>query len=64
MAGGEARHRVSYGYYRAFNTMLDNILILHDVSNKVAKGKRYKEIKKGETFYTTVYHHREAWVAK
>jgi hypothetical protein len=45
---------VSYGYYRAFNSMLDNILLLRDVSNKVAKGKRYKEIKKGTGFDPTI----------
>ncbi|XP_031574547.1 calcium-binding mitochondrial carrier protein Aralar1-like [Actinia tenebrosa] len=59
VAGGEARHRVSYGYYRAFNSMLDNILILHDVSNKVAKGKRYKEIKKEDFLHEVLKTHPE-----
>ena len=47
IGGGEARHLVSYGYYRAFNTMLDNINVLHDLAMSTASGRRFKEIKKG-----------------
>jgi len=38
---------VSYGYYRAFNTMLDHVQVLHDMALKAAKGNRFKELKKG-----------------
>ena len=47
MAGGEAKHIVSYGYYRAFNDLLDNISTFHDLLLKVAKGNRFREISKG-----------------
>lgn len=45
-ASGEGGHRVSYGYYRAFNTMLDHVQVLHDMALKAAKGNRFKELKK------------------
>ena len=37
---------MSYGYYRAFNTMLDHVQVLHDMALKAAKGNRFKELKK------------------
>jgi len=45
-ASGEGGHRVSYGYYRAFNTMLDHVQVLHNMAVKAAKGNRFKELRK------------------
>ncbi|EDO42462.1 predicted protein [Nematostella vectensis] len=56
VAGGEAKHLVSFGYYRAFNSMLDNIRTLHGMTMKVAKGNRYKEIKKEELLHEARTH--------
>ncbi|CAH3127558.1 unnamed protein product [Pocillopora meandrina] len=47
-ASGEGGHRVSYGYYRAFNVMLDHAQVLHDMAIKAAKGNRYRELKKAD----------------
>ena len=47
---------MSYGYYRAFNTMLDHVQVLHDMALKAAKGNRFKELKKG-TSASFVYIH-------
>ena len=49
-----AGHRVSYGYYRAFNVMLDHAQVLHDMAIKAAKGNRYRELKKGKLVNTNV----------
>lgn len=54
-ASGEGGHRVSYGYYRAFNTMLDHVQVLHDMALKAAKGNRFKELKKGASASLHVY---------
>ena len=40
---------MSYGYYRAFNTMLDHVQVLHNMAVKAAKGNRFKELRKGKT---------------
>lgn len=53
VAGGEAKHIVSYGYYRAFNDLLDNINTFHDLLLKVAKGNRFREISKEEFMQET-----------
>lgn len=53
-ASGEGGHRVSYGYYRAFNVMLDHAQVLHDMAIKAAKGNRYRELKKGKLVNTNV----------
>ena len=39
---------MSYGYYRAFNTMLDHVQVLHNMAVKAAKGNRFKELRKGK----------------
>ena len=39
---------MSYGYYRAFNTMLDHVHALHNMAVKAAKGNRFKELRKGK----------------
>ena len=44
---GEGGHRVSYGYYRAFNTMLDHVQVLYNMAVSAAKGNRFKELRKG-----------------
>jgi len=38
---------VSYGYYRAFNTMLDHVQVLYNMAVSAAKGNRFKELRKG-----------------
>lgn len=43
---GEGGHRVSYGYYRAFNTMLDHVQVLYNMAVSAAKGNRFKELRK------------------
>lgn len=53
-ASGEGGHRVSYGYYRAFNVMLDHAQVLHDMAIKAAKGNRYRELEKGKLVNTNV----------
>lgn len=45
---GEGGYRVSYGYYRAFNIMLDHAQVLHEMAIKAAKGNRFKELKKAD----------------
>ena len=46
---------MSYGYYRAFNTMLDHVQVLHDMALKAAKGNRFKELKKGTSASLFLY---------
>lgn len=48
---------MSYGYYRAFNTMLDHVQVLHDMALKAAKGNRFKELKKGTSASLFVYNY-------
>lgn len=48
---------MSYGYYRAFNTMLDHVQVLHDMALKAAKGNRFKELKKGTSACLFVYNY-------
>ena len=38
---------MSYGYYRAFNTMLDHVQVLYNMAVSAAKGNRFKELRKG-----------------
>ncbi|XP_068738183.1 electrogenic aspartate/glutamate antiporter SLC25A13, mitochondrial-like isoform X1 [Montipora capricornis] len=50
-ASGEGGHRISYGYYRAFNTMLDHVQVLHDMACIAAKGNRFKELRKADILH-------------
>lgn len=47
-ASGEGGHRISYGYYRAFNTMLDHVHVLHNMAISAAKGNRFRELRKAD----------------